>query len=203
MRKARRRLLVAAILAAGTVGAWLALAPKANLPPAQAELWLHKRLMETIGDGAPPIPFASDGCSGGMSEVWSTVAQVSPGFLESYGVSPPWLTCCIAHDRAYWNAANAHNADDSLSRRLAADDAMRSCVTGVGRAEIARPTTPNALTPAQTEMAYGMLAEAMFQAVRLGGMPCSGLPWRWGFGYPDCAVAGRDVPPPRDNPGGM
>jgi hypothetical protein len=203
MRKARRRLLTGVVLAAGAAGAWFALAPEAHLPPAQAELWLHKRLMETIGKGVPPAPFASDGCSGGMSEAWTTVARVSPGFLESYGASPPWLTCCIAHDRAYWNAAGARDAGDSLARRLAADDAMRSCVTGVGRAEIARPTTANALTPAQTEMAYGMLAEAMFQAVRLGGMPCSGLPWRWGFGYPDCAAVELELPLPRDKPGGM
>ena len=33
---------------------------------------------------------------------------------------------------------------------------------------------------------YDAIAAAMFHSVRLGGGPCSGLPWRWGYGYPQC-----------------
>jgi len=30
------------------------------------------------------------------------------------------------------------------------------------------------------------IAEIMYRAVRLGGAPCTTLPWRWGFGWPKC-----------------
>ena len=30
------------------------------------------------------------------------------------------------------------------------------------------------------------VASLMYRAVRLGGIPCSGLPWRWGYGWPEC-----------------
>jgi hypothetical protein len=34
--------------------------------------------------------------------------------------------------------------------------------------------------------AYAAIADAIFAAVRLGGAPCSGLSWRWGYGFPNC-----------------
>ena len=37
---------------------------------------------------------------------------------------------------------------------------------------------------------FGETSEAMFLAVRFGGGPCSGLPWRWGFGYLGCTIFG-------------
>ena len=33
---------------------------------------------------------------------------------------------------------------------------------------------------------YAAIAELMYRAVRIGGIPCSGLPWRWGYGWPEC-----------------
>jgi len=33
---------------------------------------------------------------------------------------------------------------------------------------------------------YESIAESMYTAVRLGGMPCTGLAWRWGYGWPAC-----------------
>jgi hypothetical protein len=33
---------------------------------------------------------------------------------------------------------------------------------------------------------YQGIADLMYRAVRLGGIPCSGLPWRWGYGWPAC-----------------
>ena len=39
---------------------------------------------------------------------------------------------------------------------------------------------------ARVDWAYETISEAMYQAVRAGGAPCSGLPWRWGYGWPQC-----------------
>ena len=44
------------------------------------------------------------------------------------------------------------------------------------------------ITPDQVETAYATIGGAMFWAVRFGGGPCTGLPWRWGFGYADCSI---------------
>ena len=34
-----------------------------------------------------------------------------------------------------------------------------------------------------------LTGELMYRAVRLGGAPCTGLPWRWGHGWPPCSNA--------------
>ena len=36
------------------------------------------------------------------------------------------------------------------------------------------------------ETLYAANAELMYSAVRIGGIPCSALPWRWGYGWPEC-----------------
>ena len=36
------------------------------------------------------------------------------------------------------------------------------------------------------ETLYAAIAELMYSAVRIGGIPCSTLPWRWGYGWPEC-----------------
>jgi hypothetical protein len=33
---------------------------------------------------------------------------------------------------------------------------------------------------------YIAVADLMYRAVRVGGIPCTGLPWRWGYGWPEC-----------------
>ena len=38
----------------------------------------------------------------------------------------------------------------------------------------------------EVEILYTAIADLMYRAVRIGGMPCTGLPWRWGFGWPEC-----------------
>lgn len=179
-------LLVYAAIGGGVT--WLGVRAHApDLAPA-SELWLHQNLMRGVDTGTALTPFVSDGCSGGMSDVWDKVGAISPGFVESYGPVPPWQDCCLQHDLAYHRAGGTRTADASARARLASDERLRACVMATGEAEIMHPTTNNILTPFQTRMAYGALAEAMFQAVRLGGIPCSGLPWRWGFGYPDCSA---------------
>jgi len=41
----------------------------------------------------------------------------------------------------------------------------------------------------QVSMLYRSIADAMYRAVRAGGLPCTALPWQWGFGWPRCDKA--------------
>ncbi|RHW76304.1 hypothetical protein [Colwellia sp. RSH04] len=87
-------------------------------------------------------PFTSDGCS------------VFPdGTFEQ---SHLWLSCCTAHDLAYWQGGTA-------KERLIADEALQQCVAAVGEPEI---------------------AQLMLAGVRVGGTPYLPTSFRWGYGWP-------------------
>lgn len=134
----------------------------------------HAALMKKIQDQpAARSPFQSDGCSGGLSQAWSGMAHMLPTFAKAYSDSPPWEGCCIRHDRTYHAAGGATDPDNSYTARLAADNALKSCVQATRGVE-KDPAT------------YALIAQTMFLAVRIGGGPCSGLSWRWGYGYPAC-----------------
>ncbi|MEL7212553.1 MAG: hypothetical protein AAGK92_07815 [Pseudomonadota bacterium] len=82
------------------------------------------------------------------------------------GADPlPFESCCVSHDRAYHAGGSAMTARGSYVERLAADRAFQMCVAETGGE---------------------VVSDALFQAVRLGGVPCSGLSWRWGYGRPRC-----------------
>ncbi len=151
------------------------------------ELPAHQSLMLRIAaPDAALAPFATDGCSGGLSTSWRVVADVWPEFEATHKGSPPWESCCVAHDRAYHEAGRATEPAQSFDARLAADDALRYCVIAEGftrRTELAEAYGVDVIS---VDRAYATIAEAMFNSVRLGGGPCTGLPWRWGFGYPGC-----------------
>ncbi len=93
----------------------------------------------------------------------------------------------MIHDRAYHGGSGAKDADESSDLRLAADKALETCVRETGRARIPELAAQYGLSEAQVEATYRVLAKTMFDAVRVGGLPCSGLPWRWGYGYPPCS----------------
>ena len=86
--------------------------------------------------------FTSDGCS---SFPDGTVAQ-----------RELWRSCCVVHDLAYWQGGTAE-------QRMAADKALKVCVTEVGE-----PT----------------IAELMLAGVRVGGTPWIPSQFRWGYGWP-------------------
>ena len=86
-------------------------------------------------------PFASDGCS-----------SFPDGNLTQRNL---WLSCCTAHDYAYWKGGTY---DD----RLAADEALQMCVANVGEPEIAL---------------------LMLAGVRVGGTPILPTSYRWGYGW--------------------
>lgn len=65
----------------------------------------------------PPKPFATDGCSGGMSWFYAKLTG---------GKKLPWHGCCVEHDKAYWQGGGT-GAD-----RLLADAKLAKCVADNG-----------------------------------------------------------------------
>ncbi len=151
------------------------------------EMPAHRSLVSLMKAADSALaPFETDGCSGGMSWSWRVVADVFPDFEAAQGAHPPWETCCVTHDRAYHDATGAKEAEASFDARLAADTALKLCVADPGAEEIDRIAAEYQVPKERVFLAYSLIADAMYNAVRFGGGPCSGLPWRWGFGYPGC-----------------
>lgn len=147
----------------------------------------HNALMTTLDRSDPQLaPFETDGCSGGLSEVWRLVADSFPDFAAAHETAPPWEVCCVVHDRAYHNASGARDAAASFDFRLKADQALQACVVETGESRKEEISAVYRVTPDRISSAYAAIAGAMYLAVRVGGWPCSGLPWRWGFGYAGC-----------------
>jgi hypothetical protein len=142
----------------------------------RTEIWAHQRLM-AARINAEDVPFTTDGCSGGMSAIWKDASDTFPALRASIGDTPPWENCCVIHDKAYFDASGATDAKQSFDARLLADQNLSKCVANFGKQE----TTP-------IMHQYQLLADMMYSAVRLGGAPCSGLPWRWGYGLPNCYI---------------
>lgn len=151
------------------------------------ELPQHQKLFRSIQDPAVTLaPFSTDGCSGGMSAIWQPVAQIIPSFEKNYVEAPPWETCCVTHDRAYHNADGTEGASQSFEARLKADEVLKQCVLEDGKDRRAAIAAEFSTRIETVDQVYELIANGMFQAVRLGGGPCSGLSWRWGYGYPSC-----------------
>jgi hypothetical protein len=185
MRSAAAGLLLASVTTATSGAEDLTIAAQRLV-----EMPAHRALMNrAAAEGYDPMPFAGDGCSGGLSLVWRAIAEHAPAFAREHGTTPPFEGCCDAHDRVYHVAGGAREAPDSFDARLRADEAMRACVMEVGAMRGPGIAAAYAVPVAQVTAAYGAMAEAMFQAVRLGGGPCTGLPWRWGFGFGQCLEA--------------
>ncbi|MFT6071311.1 MAG: hypothetical protein ACJAT2_000493 [Bacteriovoracaceae bacterium] len=66
-----------------------------------------------------------------------------------------WVHCCVTHDMAYW-------VGGKKEEKLKADALLGQCVAE------------------QTSELHGNLMEL---GVLAGGLPNSGLPWRWGYGF--------------------
>ncbi|QFT71598.1 hypothetical protein [Ruegeria sp. THAF33] len=147
----------------------------------------HRALIEQSKD-AELTSFETDGCSGGLSASWRWVAKQFPQVGALYQEHPPWEYCCVIHDRAYHNAGGAETANESYEARLAADDALHACVVQHGDNHAEDYADQYDMSPEQIRSVHAITADAMYGAVRFGGGPCSGLPWRWGFGYPGCSV---------------
>lgn len=151
------------------------------------ELKAHRELIRSLRkNGRSLDAFTTDGCSGGLSKAWGTVSDRFPAFAKVHEKTPPWEPCCVIHDRSYHSAGGANEALESYALRLSADQALRECVLGTGHKRSADLSAKYALSEDQIHAAYEAIANAMFDAVRIGGLPCSELAWRWGYGYPRC-----------------
>jgi len=153
------------------------------------ELKAHHELFQSLRkNGSRLGAFSTDGCSGGLSRAWRALSDRFPAFAKTHKKTPPWEPCCLNHDRSYHSAGGATEAHESFVLRLSADQALRTCVLDTGRRRSADLSATFGLSEDQIHSAYEAIANAMFDAVRIGGLPCSGLSWRWGYGYPRCAV---------------
>lgn len=99
-------------------------------------------LVAGLGHTSELQPFVSDGCS------------VFPDGAPSE--KKLWRSCCVDHDRAYWQGG-------TRSERMIADEALRECVDGVGAPKV---------------------AALMKIGVWFGGTPYLPFHFRWGFGWP-------------------
>lgn len=154
----------------------------------QLEIRLHRRLAAVRQQKDSFLSaFATDGCSGGLSVGWEYLANTFAGFREKHGNSPAWEDCCIEHDRTYHDAGGRDlTAEDSFLLREAADLQLKRCVLRTGTTRGPQLMLDYNLSSQEVEKLYQHIAELMYRAVRLGGVPCSGLPWRWGYGWQNC-----------------
>lgn len=151
------------------------------------ELAAHERLQERIAaSGGRPNIFTSDGCSGGLSAAWKNLAGFWPEFAQRHQDHPPFEGCCVSHDRAYHNIRGAPSALLSYEARLKADQQLQRCVMSMALYQQQDLEQLYGLAPDAVARIYEHLSNLMYYAVRFGGGPCSGQPWRWGYGYPDC-----------------
>jgi len=148
------------------------------------EMKAHVALMSKVAGAL--VPFTTDGCSGGLSSTWQSIAAYWPQFAKDHQEQPPFETCCITHDHAYHNAGSARVASDSYQARLVADRALQACVIETGEVRRAELAVVYGVSEAQVVEAYELLAGSMYYSVRFGGGPCSGLSWRWGYGFNQC-----------------
>lgn len=134
--------------------------------------------------------FTTDGCSGNVSSSWSAAVQqlssVSDTFAQNYAdaMTIPFEDACVVHDQAY------HRGEGGYVARLQADNALRSAIIqyGIEHTDVVQART--GLTAEEGIFLYELVADAVYRGVRLGGAPCTGQPYAWGYGYNE----GRCVP---------
>lgn len=152
------------------------------------EMGRHGQLLSRISeDDATINSFTTDGCSGGLSLAWEQLSDQFPEFAITHENRPPWEKCCVMHDRHYHSgAATALTAVDSFDQRKDADLQLKACVVEVGYERSSELRKAYGLSDKQIEVLYQTIAELMYRAVRMGGVPCTSQPWRWGYGWPEC-----------------
>jgi len=154
----------------------------------QLEIDRHARLVSLKSDpGSSLVDFTTDGCSGGLTIGWEYLAGKIENFQAHHGTQPAWEDCCIAHDRRYHSGGPGKvTASESFELRREADLELQACVTETGAQRAPVLSKQYGLSVDQVAALYDAIAELMYRAVRIGGVPCSGLPWRWGYGWPAC-----------------
>ena len=146
--------------------------------------------LQTVRNESAIKAFSTDGCSGFQSQSWAALADLFPGFGKQFGDKPPWENCCFIHDKAYWQG----EVEDGYTKRLKADRALRQCIVDTGAGLAPGLSLEYKVSELRVRQAFSITAESMYKAVRLGGLPCSLLSWRWGYGWDSCAFAATDHP---------
>lgn len=154
----------------------------------QLEMKRHEQLVTTkTHHDSELVEFTTDGCSGGLSVGWEYLAKNIQHFHTIHGTRPAWEPCCITHDRAYHTAGPRDaTAGESFEARKKADLALKTCVVETGEKRTPKLGAEYKVSPQEVAILYAAIANLMYRAVRIGGMPCTGLPWRWGYGWPEC-----------------
>ena len=152
------------------------------------ELRRHDEMLSTMRASDTTLaPFTTDGCSGGLSIGWKYLAMQVEAVRLTHGNLPPWQACCIEHDHLYHAAVPAESTpEESFSARKQADMELHSCVIDTGFDRATSLSNDYDVSIETVEGLYTTIADLMYRAVRVGGVPCSGLPWRWGYGWPEC-----------------
>jgi hypothetical protein len=146
---------------------------------------LRLRQLQTVKNDGDIAPFTSDGCSGGQSQNWDFLAKLLPGFNQHFGNKPPWEACCVTHDKAYWRGDTV----DGYLKRKQADIALMQCVMDTGEKMAPQLSVKYGVSEERIRQSFLVTADLMYKAVRVGGQPCSLLPWRWGYGWDNCATS--------------
>lgn len=76
--------------------------------------------------------------------------------------------------------------DGGFDKRKTADEILRECVIDTGKAVRAELSREFEVSEYDVVMAFRVAGRVMYDTVRHGGRPCTGLPWRWGYGWPGC-----------------
>lgn len=154
----------------------------------QLELVLHEKLLIAKSNpDASLTEFTSDGCSGGLSVGWEYLADRIPDFEKTHGTEPAWKACCESHDLVYHaGGTRTDTATSSFEARRKADIDLKACVIETGTRRSPELTKAYNISETELKKIYRGIANIMYGAVRIGGMPCTDLPWRWGYGWPEC-----------------
>ena len=152
------------------------------------EMGRHEKLQAVKSNpGNILTEFTTDGCSGGLSVGWEYLAGMVPNFKEIHGTEPAWQSCCEAHDLEYHVAGSRTDTVlMSFEARRKADLDLKNCVIETGIKRSPELTKEYNLSDEELKHLYNGIANLMYGAVRIGGMPCTDLSWRWGYGWPEC-----------------
>ena len=103
------------------------------------------------------VVLLSTGCGKNPDELSDFVSDGCSLFPDRSLINnDDWCDCCLEHDIAYWQGGTE-------AQRLEADKELRDCV-------LRKTDNP-------------VLADAMYQGVRLGGSPYFYNWYRWGYGW--------------------
>lgn len=128
-----------------------------------------------------------------MSNNWRLAIKEISTHFDSFAAAYtdvatiPFESDCLEHDRVY------HQGVGGYAGRLAADNQLRTAILTYSTHNTALIQARTGLnTPAEAIYLYELVAEVVYRGARLGGAPCTGEPYAWGFGYGDGECVERE-----------